>query len=526
MKHAASLWRRALALLVPLALVFAVGAAGEEFARVDTPSGPVRGLSNHGISVFKGIPYANPPERFAPPEDVTPWKETLDATGFGPAAVQSKPDGTSEDCLTLNIWTSAAGTGEKLPVYVWIHGGGFALGAGSEPMYDGTRFAQDGVVYVSINYRLNALGFYASGHTLDTYGTTGNWGILDQIKALEWIRENISAFGGDPDRVTVGGESAGAYSTSMLIQSPLAKGLFGRAIMESGSVLGIPGNCQYTRGDLQKCIEMGRMMASTFGAKDDADGLLTLRAASAEVFAEMSPLILDFTAIPSYMMTPVFDGYVLPQDAYGELVKGNVNAVDLLWGFNRDEGSIFIPEGKTRAQYLMLASKMFGYDNAEAVLERFPVDEAHSATARSREILTHGMFSTVMKPYGDVLSGAGNKVYAYCFDYATPENQQIGLGAHHGSEIAYAFGNLPPDASREQEALKDEMHTRFVNFIKTGDPNDGALPSEVYWPAYDAQGQKALVFGREVSAGTLPGREDMAFMAEIMFGEAGRYFKD
>ena len=269
-----------------------------------TEAGTVRGVEGAGTRAYLGVPFAAPPvgeRRFAPPENVEPWTETLDCENFGPTAVQANAiEGLpmSEDCLTLNVWTPAApGSDEKLPVYVFIHGGAFAIGSGAEPTYDGTNFAKRGIVTITINYRLNALGFYATQETYDRYGTTGNWGYLDQIKALEWIRDNVSAFGGDPKRVTIGGESAGSYAVSALILSPLAEGLFQGAIMESGTNLQIAGNAYYSKADLQRSIEVCNMMSSTFGAKDDAEGLAKLRTVDADAFAQMCPLDIDFMGI-------------------------------------------------------------------------------------------------------------------------------------------------------------------------------------------------------------------------------------
>ncbi len=387
----------------------------KEEISLQTSGGPIKGLTEDGISVYKGIPYAKPPVgdlRFAPPQDVTPWTEVLDCTELGSIAVQdtaSEGVTMSEDCLTLNIWTPDADKEEKLPVYVWIHGGGFAQGYGGEADYEGTNFAKEGIVTVSINYRLNALGFFASQETYDKYGTTGNWGILDQIKALEWIQENIGAFGGDNQNITIGGESAGSYSVSALITSPLAKGLFRRAIMESGSILGIPGNNYYSRGNLMRSVELCRMMAHTFDASDNAKGLAVLREADANVFSQLSPLLSDFTITPAFMMTPVYDGYVNPTDVYETLQKGSFNKVDLLWGYNEDEGSVFVPEDTDQLTYEMMAARMYGYKNRQAVLERFPVNEEYSSGQRTREILAFGMFSAVMKPYGDALAKSGKQ---------------------------------------------------------------------------------------------------------------------
>jgi para-nitrobenzyl esterase len=541
-----------------------------------TPSGPIKGIQNGDINVYKGIPYANPPERFAPPEPVTPWEETLDCTEFGPAAIQTTtPQGMemSEDCLSLNIWTPSEaveinnidatfdseewnntdGTSNlasnnddattsnsmnnydesitptnknngKLPVYVWIHGGGFGVGTGANPKFDGTKFAEDGVILITINYRLNAHGFFANQETYDQYGTTGNWGILDQIEALKWIKQNVSAFGGDPNKVTVGGESAGSHSTSALIQSPLAKGLFARAILESGTILGIPANRQYNRGNLERSIELGHVLAYTFGAGEDAAGLKKLREADAGVLAQLTEFNTDFTETPAFMMVPVFDGHVMAKNPYKALKSGDYNDVDLLWGFNGNEGSMFIPEGQTNSRYEMLVSKMFGYDNARTVLDRFPIDGRNDATKRSRQILGYGMFSAVMKPYGDALSSNGGNVYAYYFNYAGKDNIKKGLGARHASEINYAFGTLPKNATEEEHVLSDEIHTRWVNFIKTGNPNGGELSGEIQWPKYNAKDNQMLTFDTELSVGKMPNLNDMIFMEDIMFGKDGTYF--
>jgi para-nitrobenzyl esterase len=497
--------------------------------QVQTLDGPVQGRVADGIAIYKGIPYAKAPVgegRFAPPEDVVPWTGLLDCTEFGAVAVQDvAPAGLtmSEDCLSLNIWTpSNANTAANIsnrPVYVWIHGGGFTIGSGAEPQYDGTNFAREGIVTVTINYRLNGLGFLASRQTYDEYGTTGNWGLLDQIKALEWIKENIGAFGGDNKNITIGGESAGAYSVSALITSPLTEGLFQRAIMESGSILGVPGNHYYSQGNLERSILRDSMLAYTFGATDDAMGLAALRAVDAGLFAQMTPFIPDFTVTPAFMMTPVFDGYVNPVDVYGALQAGDFHKVDLLWGYNADEGSIFVPETTDQPTYGMMAARMYGDEKSRQVLARFPIDAEHTSGQRTRELLAYGMFSAVMKPYADALAQSGQAVYAYRFNYVTAENETNRLGAHHGSEIEYAFGNLPAGADDEQRALSGEMFTRWVNFIKTGDPNiGGGTPSGVAWPPYDAQDNWMLLLDKEVTAAKMPGKEEMEFMEQIMFG--------
>ncbi len=498
-----------------------------------TPSGPVAGLRVDGVSAYKGIPYAKPPVgdlRFAPPENVEPWTQTLDCTNFGPTAVQTRPVGElpmSEDCLTLNVWTPATpGSDEKLPVYVFIHGGAFIQGSGAEPTYDGTNFAKRGIVTITINYRLNALGFFATQETFNKYGTTGNWGYLDQIKALEWIRDNVAAFGGDPSRVTIGGESSGSYAVSALILSPLAKGLFQGAIMESGTTLQIAGNVYYSKADLKRSIEVCNMMGTLFGATDDDTGLARLRAVEADMLTGMCPLEPDFLRTTAFFLLPPYDGKVVPKDPIKALNAGEFNKVRLLFGYNADEGSIFIPDGATEEQYEALANRTFGYDKAKGVLARFPVDAQNSATQRARQILAYGMFTTGMKTMGDALAGAGLDVYAYHFDYATAENRANGLGASHGSELAYVFDNLAAEglSGHESESLATEMHTRWANFIKNGDPNIGdPAPSSTLWPKYDANDPRMIFFDRAVTSGPMPDKADMEFMQTTMFGDDPYY---
>ncbi len=489
---------------------------------LQTKSGPVKGVAEDGIGIYKGIPYAKPPLgelRFAPPEDVEPWTKVLDCSEFGDIATQDSASAgltMSEDCLTLNVWTPANNADEKLPVYVWIHGGGFAIGSGAEADYDGKSFAEKGIVVVTINYRLNAAGFFASNETFNKYGTTGNWGILDQIKALEWINANIGAFGGDNDNITIGGESAGSYSVSALITSPLANGLFQRAIMESGSILGIPANNFYSKGDLKRSIDLCRMMGHPLGAEDNAEGLKALREADINVLAQMSPLLQDFTITPAFMLTPVFDGYVLPKDVYGALQKGDFNKVDLLWGYNGFEGSFFVPAETDQLTYEMMAARMFGHENAKAILKRYPVNAQHDSGERTRRILGYGMLDSVMKPYADAIAKAGRKVYGYKFNYVAKGSAYSGLGAFHGSEIAYAFGNLPASADSEQRAVSQEMFTRWANFIKSGDPNQGDAIG-VEWPEYNPDGTRMLLFDKKVEAAVLPDKADFAFMNGIMF---------
>ena len=515
------------AIILHLSPCAASAASSAPTVSLTTPSGPIVGVLSGGIEAYKGIPYAEPPlgeRRFAPTEAVRPWTEPLDCTDYGPMAMQESAKyglSMSEDCLSLNVWTPArGGRGEKLPVYVFIHGGAYAQGSGAYPLYDGTNFAKQGIVAVTVNYRLNALGFFASDETFSRYGTTGNWGHLDQIKALEWIRDNVAAFGGDPDRVTIGGESAGSYSVSALLLSPLAEGLFHGAIMESGSILSVAASSYYAKGDRRRAVEVCGMMSWLFGAADDAEGLRIMREADAGTLAQLSPLDADYTKAPAFYFFPVYDGSVLPADPLAALAEGRLNGVRLLYGYNGDEGSIFVPDGTTEPQYKAMVTRMFGEAKARSILARFPVDGQNDSTQRARQVLSYGMFAPGMKAIADAFADRGLDVYGYYFDYESRGAGESGLGASHAAELPYVFHNLSEGATAEERKLADEMHLRWVNFIKNGDPNVGeAPPGDAAWPRYTTRDTSLIRFDREVVSVTMPDREDMLFMQDLMYPE-------
>jgi para-nitrobenzyl esterase len=504
----------------------AVFASGAAFV---TRNGPIKGVQTNGVYAYKGIPYAKAPTgelRFAPPQDVEPWTEVRDCTKYGPLITQwltvpTMPlDNTeqSEDALILNIWTpSAPGKNDKLPVYVFIHGGGYGFGTGSQKTFDGTSFAQNGVVAVTINYRLSTLGFFASNETYNRYGTTGNWGILDQIKALEWVRDNIAEFGGDPDQVTIGGESAGSWSVSALVLSPLAKGLFRSAIMESGSILAMQSMA--TRGDLQKSIEQSQALASIFGAADTAEGLAYLRQLDGYVLNYLSPFFVNQTAPQSsFFLAPVFDGTVLPKDPAAALREGNYNKVNLLVGFNHDEGTLFIPSTADNQFYEAFTAKMIGEDWT-TVAEQFPVDENNSAAQRAQQILAYTWFSAGEKLFADALA-SNTRVFMYNFNFVAPGGPAA-LGAAHMAEMPYAFNNLATGglSGAENERFAKELHTRWVNFIKSGDPNGGpSTPSGKQWPQYNLEKKEVIIFDNEITTGPLPDQENLDFIIGVLYG--------
>jgi para-nitrobenzyl esterase len=512
-----------------LVAISAGSLSAAELVALKLSGGAIRGLREGNIHVYKGIPYARPPLgelRFAPPQDGEPWTGERDCTRFGAKCFQvalfAGPEPQSEDCLTLNVWTPA-GPGEDagLPVYVFIHGGGFASGSGSFSGYDGTSFAQKGIVAVTINYRLGALGFFASQETLKQYGTTGNWGLLDQIKALQWVRDNIAAFGGDPGRVTIGGESAGSFSVSALMLSPPAKGLFRGVIMESGTVLSLPALSPYAKSDLQKSLKVSGMLAEVFGAGDDADGLAKMRGADAGALACFSAFVPDQTMTPAFFLTPVFDGRVLPENPQKALSSGDFFPGNILLGFNADEGSVFVPRGTDKSAYAMLAMRIFGGGKGDLALELFGVDARRTALQRARQMLASGVFAAGTKRLADIVADAGGAVYLYTFNYVSPRNKRNGLGAAHAAELPFVFNNLAGWGLSGPEAgkLAAQMHTRWANFIKHGDPNAGeALPGGVPWPKYDRQKAQTLFLDGKITSGPLPDRENLDHLGDLMFG--------
>jgi para-nitrobenzyl esterase len=493
---------------------------------IETPSGKVLGISKDGINIYKGIPYAKPPIgnlRFAPPQDIKPWVGVLKAKEFGDTAIQvSKINNIpmSENCLTLNIWTPAQpNSKEKYPVYVFIHGGAWTTGSGADDLYNCTNFAKDGIVAITINYRLGALGFFASYETFQEYSTTGNWGILDQIKALEWINKNISAFGGDSENITIGGESAGSYSVSALMISPLAQGLFQKVIMESGDVTSTAFGSPYSKADLQRSIQANSELATIFGASDDKNGLKKLREADPYVLTHFTDYIWNFMNSSAFFVCPVFDGCTIPTNPYKNFKNKKFTKVKLLCGYNSDEGSLFIPPPVDESKYKTLVYKMFGVENAKDIIKHFPIDKKHTALDRARQIVKLGMFSTGTKIIADILSQDNLDVWMYYFNYKTEENIKSGIGAHHAMELAYVFGNFDKKPiSQNDKNLSREMHTRFANFIKTGDPNKGdPLPSQTIWPKYNTKNASALEFNEKVKPISLPEKRDLDFMAELMF---------
>ena len=461
------------------------------------------------VTMYRGVPFAAPPVgdlRWRPPQPAPAWDGMRDATEAGPACMQRAipaevgrfynpgVDRMSEDCLYLNIWTAAAPE-DRAPVLVWIHGGGLAIGNGADITYDGTRLAQRGVVLVTINYRLGAFGYLA--HPLlsaeSEHGASGNYGTLDQVAALRWIQRNIAAFGGDPSRVTIFGESAGSWSVNHLMATPLARGLFHGAIGESGGGFGSRG-----RAEPKEEIESaGERFVEALLGEGVTPSLEALRAAGAEAVQAVVPELVRSTA--------TVDGWVFPDTVYNIFAAGAQHDVPVIVGSNADEMSILggAAGAETLEQYHESIRDEYG-EHADAFLETFPAatdDEARQARMASG---TDATFGWEMRTWARMMETVSSPAYLYFFRRIPPAPDAERYGAYHTAEIAYVFDNFGvsphPYANRDYTAtdrrLSDILASYWVNMAATGNPNAEGLPE---WPAYDSGADAALHIGDTIT---------------------------
>ncbi len=450
--------------------------------QVMVEQGIVQGTIEDGLRVFKGIPFAAPPVgdlRWKAPQPAEKWKGVKLTTEYAPAPMQggNPPSGKSEDCLYLNIWTPAKTSKDKIPVLVWIYGGGFSFGSTSEPVYDGTKLANKGVLLVSIAYRVNQFGFLAHPELSaeNPNHVSGNYGILDQIAGLQWIQKNIAAFGGDPDKVTIFGESAGGISVSMLCASPLAKGLFQGAISESGGSFGPTRPTTYP-GENMKTLKQA-----------EADGVTYVKNAGVSSIAELRKIDADKLPTGFGMAGgwPIVDGYVIPDDQYKLYEAGKYNDVPVLIGYNSDEGASFSRE-RTPEEYIAGVQKRYG-KFADALIQAYPVGE-NSVPKTARDLARDAAFGWHTWIWARLQSEIGkSKVFYYYFDQHPdyPEDSpRYGYGSPHGQDVAYVFMNLDPSnpqISQSDLDISEAMGTYWTNFAKYGNPNGEGVPE---WPAF------------------------------------------
>ncbi len=461
--------------------------AAPDAVRVD--GGQIAGTSENGVRVFKGIPFAAPPLgalRWKAPQPVVPWTGVKAADAFSAECMQlpypagsayaQQPRPVSEDCLYLNVWT-AANAGEKRPVMVWIHGGAWTRGSGSTPTYDGAALAKRGVVVVTTNYRLGVFGFLAHPELTaeSPQHASGNYAILDHIAALTWVQKNIAAFGGDPSRVTIFGESAGSWSVNVVQATPLAKGLFRAAIGESGG--------QFARvATLEQAEKAGAALAASLGA----GSLAALRALPAE----------KLNAVPAFRTGVNVDGYVLPQDVRSIFAAKEQSNVSVIVGSNANEWTTLSNPAQfpsTVDAYRKYVEAQFGsaneIDAVYPVKSDADIKEAMLGLGRDRT------FTLEMRTWARMVTAAGQRAYLYQFTHVPPSPRAAEWGAYHAAEISYVFGNLRNPAfnyTADDRKLSDIMSSYWVDFATTLDPNSPSLPR---WQPYNSDNEPYLRLG-------------------------------
>ncbi len=469
------------------------------------------------VAVFKGIPFAQPPVgplRWRPPEPIAPGSGSRPALRFSAHCVQTNrlavwtrsiaaalgtqdkvvddPFEVSEDCLYLNVWTSAKSR-PSAPVMVWIHGGSNLNGSGASSWYDGAELARQGAVVVTINYRLGVFGFFGDSALAaeSPHQAAGNYGLLDQLEALRWVQRNIRSFGGDPGRVTVFGESAGSIDLLHLVASPLSKGLFHRAIAESGAPIGaMPNRAATHRAAL--------FLAKQLGADTAVDRLAALRAAPAAQVLEAQNKLVGTGVLPG----PSVDGWVLPDLTARIFERGEHQRVPVLIGTNALEMSTlrtYLPNfQRTVAAYNGWTRAAFGA-NADRIQALYPAAADSVVDRAALGLVTDFLFTCPTRIATRAMTRAGQNVYLYQFTRVVPGGQS--LGAWHAAEISYVFGVVPAwlPQDRTDGALGEAIRGYWLRFAATGDPNGGSAPR---WPAYGAGGEHYLELGDAVVART------------------------
>lgn len=465
----------------------------------------------HDVRVFRGVPYAAPPvgdRRWRPPAPAAPWTGVRDAAAYGASCAQLGNGGrhSSEDCLYLNIWTPASSSGDLLPVMVWVHGGWFASGSGSSRTYRGEQLARHGVVAVTFNYRLGAFGFMAHPalSAEDEADTSGNYGLLDMIAALRWIRENISAFGGDPDCVTLFGQSAGGSAVTSLMSTPRTSQLFHRAIAQStGTALIWPRHLRERCHGLEPAEEIGVRHAMYLGIESGRDAAAQLRAKSADEIAALPD--------PEFQFRPNVDRAILPEAPRGAFLAGRQHAVPLITGANANEGSMFVPErpDATPQWYFETLRKLFG-DRADDVRDRYPAEtpaEIHEALVRVR---TDWRFITGARVLAKRHS-AVSQTFLYYFTASIHTLNGRKFGTHHGAEMPFVFGTHGSE-DPETARISETMMRYWVAFARTGDPNQPDLPA---WPAYNADRDPWLEIGSTIAVRESVRRENLDLFEQL-----------
>lgn len=492
-------------------MLMAISITNNSFAQDPAPvkveQGLLQGTSVDGLTIYKGIPFAAPPVgrlRWKAPEPPEKWTGVKKVVSFAPAPIQggNPPSGKSEDCLYLNVWTPAKSKGDKIPVLVWIYGGGFSFGSSSEPVYDGEALARKGVVLVSIAYRVGPLGFLAHPELSkeNPNKVSGNYGLLDMIAALKWIKSNIAAFGGDPTKVTIFGESAGGIAVSMLCASPLAKDLFHGAISQSGGSFGPPRPTTYPGENMKRLTDA------------EADGVSYAQKAGVSTIEELRRI--DAEKLPGGWgigsAWPIIDGLVIPDDQYKLYESKQYNDVPILVGYNSDEGASFSRE-KTPAEFVDNVRKRYG-QFADALLKAYPLGEA-TVPKTARDLARDAAFGWHTWSWARLQAKTGaSKVYFYYFDQHPDypkDSPRYGYGSPHAQEVGYVFQHLDksnPEFMDSDVVISECMGKYWTNFAKYGHPNGPEVPE---WPAFSDKAPKVMHFKQTPQVGSVPDAESL-----------------
>ena len=472
---------------------------------IETKSGKIHGYCENGLEIFKGLPYAEPPVgelRLHPPVAKEPWNDVLSATEYGPCSFQGysqleewfgKPQPESEDCLNLNIWTPATDN-KKRPVMFWIHGGAFTIGTGKDPMYDGSSLAKKDVVVVTINYRLGVLGY------LHIPGETINVGQFDQILALKWVHDNIELFGGDPDNVTIFGESAGGYAVVTLSAMPAAKGLFRRVIAQSAPFISPEVNSKVTKG----------IMRQMSLKKDDIAGLRKL---SPEKIIDAQNKYFEKNPTDILALRPLIDGDTIPVHPLKALRNGECSHLDFMIGTNEDEFKLFSALDPNLANVNGDAAEnlLIGYlgalgidaNRSKKMLNTYKEARLGKFSTETKELMSALITDSIFRISTVRLLEAQKihqpNTYNYMFTWKSSAFDGS-LGACHALELPFVFGSLDLPlmdgfvGKNPNKELSEKMMDAWIAFARTGNPNHEAIPE---WPAYDVDKRPTMIFGNE-----------------------------
>jgi para-nitrobenzyl esterase len=501
-------------LLLLLQVTIIAFATGQGKPVVSLKTGKISGTrsADQQIISFKGIPFAAAPVgplRWKAPQPVAAWTGIKECTRFSASPMQPKPvpfsmwtseflipeEPISEDCLYLNVWTNSTAKKSKKPVLVWIYGGGFSSGGSACPIYNGEALARKGIVLVSINYRVGIFGFFAHPDLNQDGEKSGNFGLLDQIVALKWVKENIQAFGGDPEQVTIAGQSAGSMSVNALVASPLAAGLFNKAIGQSGANL------------------TGNLPTRALAEKELASSLKALGSNKLEELKRIDAATL--MAKGNGMRRPYIDGYLLPEQVSDIYAKGKQNKVALLHGWNEDEGLVF-GGLKNAFDFVNELRKIYGR-NADFLIGAYRAANDFEAAQAQLDMGRDQLFGLNGYLWLKEQNRLQLPVYAYRFTRIVPaEGEYKKFKAFHTGEVPYAFNNLsfvkrPWEASDHQ--LANSMAEFWVNFVKTGNPNGNGLPE---WPAFDSNNKTILVLDEVITSKKMPDAERLELLWKIM----------